>query len=476
MDDLAQFFLNPRQPVHRRYEILRALYVDRLSAKEAAERFDCSVHTVNAMRRDFKKAMRSGEPPAFFVSSRPGRKPKDNRDELKELILSLRKQNYSILDIQAALDAMGHRASHDFIHRILVEDGFSRLPRRNTVEKRKGSVSDLAAPHTRSLDWDLDMGKTFHSERGIGLLTFLPLLVKLKVHRWIEQARYPETSELNRTQSVLSFLALKLSGYERYSQDDLWAMDRSLGLFAGLNVLPKSGTLSSYSYRVEREMNVRFLRAMQKTFDQEDLFSGLVNMDFTAIPHWGDESVLENNWSGKRRQALKSVQAVLCQDADSGIFCYSDAEVKHRNQAECVLEFVDFWKQGGISPKGLIFASKFTTYEKGYLGLVPSEHSSGLSTRRGEITKAGNGHARRAPIQGAWTYRHPAKVGRRLRDRRVRLPEAVSKIGWNAQLRLCQRYRRMRSRGKPSQVVITAIAREMAGFLWAIARQVPIAA
>ena len=363
MDDIAQFFLNPRQPVHRRYEILRALYVDRLSAKEAAERFDCSVHTVNAMRRDFKKAMRFGEPPAFFVSSRPGRKPKDNRDELKELILSLRKQNYSILDIQAALDAMGHRASHDFIHRILVEDGFSRLPRRNTVEKRKGSVSDLAAPHTRSLDWDLDMGKTFHSERGIGLLTFLPLLVKLKVQRWIEQARYPETSELNCTQSVLSFLALKLSGYERYSQDVLWAMDRSLGLFAGLNVLPKSGTLSSYSYRVEREMNVRFLRAMQKTFDEEGLFSGLVNMDFTAIPHWGDESVLENNWSGKRRQALKSVQAVLCQDADSGIFCYSDAEVKHRNQAECVLEFVDFWKQGGISPKCLIFDSKFTTYE-----------------------------------------------------------------------------------------------------------------
>jgi transposase len=112
----------------------------------------------------------------------------------------------------------------------------------------------------------------------------------------------------------------------------------------------------------------------------------------------------------------------------------------------------------------------------GYLGLVPSEHSSGLSTRRGGITKSGNGHARRALIQGAWTYRHPAKVGRRLRDRRARLPEAVSQIGWNAQLRLCQQYRRLCARGKPSQVVVTAIAREMAGFLWDIARQVPIAA
>lgn len=363
MGDLAQFFLNPEQPLHRRYEILRAIYVERMSAKEVAERFDCSVHTVNAMRRDFREAMRAGNPPAFFLSPRPGRKPRDDRDELKEKIVSLRKQNYSVLDIQAALDAMGHKVSHDFIHRILAEEGFSRLPRRNTLEKQRGSVSSLAAPKSRGLDWELDLGKTFHSERGIGLLTFLPLLVRFNVHRWIEYAGYPETSELSRTQSVLSFLALKLSGYERYSQDDLWAMDRSLGLFAGLNVLPKAATLSSYSYRVKREMNLRFLRAMQKTFEKEDLFSGLFNMDFTAIPHWGDASVLENNWSGKRRQALKSILALLCQDPDSGIFCYSDAEVKHRNQPECVLEFVDFWKQGASPPKCLIFDSKFTTYE-----------------------------------------------------------------------------------------------------------------
>jgi transposase len=363
MDRLAQFFVNPKQPVHRRYEILRALYVDHMSAREVAKLFGCSVHTVNAMRRDFKKAVQSGDPPSFFISPRPGRKPREDRDELKDHILSLRKQNCSILDIQAALDTMGHKLSHDFIHRVLVEDGFTRLPRRNTVEKKRGSVSRIAAPQSRSLDWDLDLGKNFHSERGIGLLAFLPLLVRLNVHRWIDHAGYPETSELNRTQSVLSFLALKLSGYERYSHDDLWAMDRSLGLFAGLNVLPKTATLSSYSYRVGREMNLRFLRAMQKTFDEEDLFSGIFNMDFTAIPHWGDAGVLENNWSGKRRQALKSILAVLCQDPDSGIFCYSDAEVKHRNQPECVLEFVDFWKQGASPPKCLIFDSKFTTYE-----------------------------------------------------------------------------------------------------------------
>jgi len=363
MDELARFFLKPQQTLHRRYEVLRALCVEKLPAKEVAARFGCSIHTVNAMKRDFGQAIRRGQIPQFFLETIAGRKPRENRDELRRQIISLRKQNKSILDIKGALDALGHQVSHDFIHRVLVEDGFARLPRRTVLERRKGSIAKLVAPRSQSIDWQADLGKRYHSERGVGLLAFLPLVAKLKMHQWIERAGYPETTELSRSQSVLSFLALKLAGYERYSHDDLWAMDRSLGLFAGLNVLPKDATLSSYSHRVSRKMNRRFLLAMFKTFQQEGLLSGLVNLDFTAIPHWGDASVLENNWSGKRRKSLKSVLALLCQDPDSGIFCYSDAEVDHRKQPDCVLEFVDFWKTQGKTPKCLIFDSKFTTYE-----------------------------------------------------------------------------------------------------------------
>jgi hypothetical protein len=194
------------------------------------------------MKRDFGQAIRSGKIPEFFLETTAGRKPRENRDELRRQIISLRKQNKSILDIKGALDALGHQVSHDFIHRVLVEDGFARLPRRTTLERRKGSVAKLTAPRSQSIDWKTELGKRYHSERGIGLLALLPLLAKLKMHQWIEQAGYPETTELNRSQSVLSFLALKLAGYERYSHDDLWAMDRSLGLFAGLNVLPKDAS------------------------------------------------------------------------------------------------------------------------------------------------------------------------------------------------------------------------------------------
>ena len=108
-----------------------------------------------------------------------------------------------------------------------------------------------------------------------------------------------------------------------------------------------------------------------------------------------------------------------------------------------------------------------------YLGLVPSEHSSGASVRRGGITKAGNSAARRLLIEAAWSYRFPARVSRELLLRQEEQPKPIRDIAWKAQLRLCARYRKLARTGKPANVVTTAIARELAGFVWAIARQVP---
>ena len=107
-----------------------------------------------------------------------------------------------------------------------------------------------------------------------------------------------------------------------------------------------------------------------------------------------------------------------------------------------------------------------------YLGLTPSEHTSGTSVRRGGITKAGSSLARHALVEGAWSYRMQARVGRKLVDRIEALPQAVRDIAWKGQLRMCQRYRHMTAVGKPKVVATTAIAREMVGFIWAIAREV----
>src|SRR5258705_586489 len=111
-----------------------------------------------------------------------------------------------------------------------------------------------------------------------------------------------------------------------------------------------------------------------------------------------------------------------------------------------------------------------------YLGLVPSEHSSGASVRRGGLTKAGNNAARRLLIEAAWCYRFPARVSRELRLRQEEQPRPIREIAWKAPLQLFARHRKLARTGKPANVVTTAIARELAGFIWAIARQVPLAA
>ncbi|MGE3403889.1 MAG: IS110 family transposase [Vicinamibacterales bacterium] len=111
-----------------------------------------------------------------------------------------------------------------------------------------------------------------------------------------------------------------------------------------------------------------------------------------------------------------------------------------------------------------------------YVGLIPSEYSSGSTRRQGGITKAGNGRARRALIEAAWAYRYPAKVSAHIQQRIDTLPTPLQDIGWKAQVRLCTRFRRLVARGKHPNVAVTAIARELLAFMWAIARAVPLAA
>jgi transposase len=108
------------------------------------------------------------------------------------------------------------------------------------------------------------------------------------------------------------------------------------------------------------------------------------------------------------------------------------------------------------------------------LGLTPSEYSTGERRRQGGITKAGNTHARRALIEGAWAYRYPANLSRHLQLRLEKLPKPIQDSSWKAQVRLCRRYRQLSARGKNPNHVVVAIARELSAFMWAIAQQVPV--
>jgi transposase len=136
----------------------------------------------------------------------------------------------------------------------------------------------------------------------------------------------------------------------------------------------------------------------------------------------------------------------------------------------CALRGLDTIGSAGVAaaigdPSRFASASDFMAY----LGMVPSEHSSGPKRRVGAITKAGDVHARTLLIEAAHAFRFPARVARHKLAAIDAVPEEVRAIAWKAQTRLCQRYRQMMAKGKPRQVVVTAIARELAGFVWSIA-------
>ena len=105
-----------------------------------------------------------------------------------------------------------------------------------------------------------------------------------------------------------------------------------------------------------------------------------------------------------------------------------------------------------------------------WIGVTPSEHSSGSKRRQGSITKTGNSYARKLLVESAWSYRHPARVSVEIQRRHEGMPKAIIDRSWDAQLRLCRRYRRLVAKGKSAHIAIIAVAREMVGFIWDIGR------
>lgn len=360
--DTKKFFLNPAQTQQRHYEALRAIHLENLTIKQAAERFNFSAAYLKKLNAQFRQALKCGEPD-FFASRAQGRPPGSAAPpQLAQEIIAMRKRNLSVPDIHSAMAAKGEKISLTAIDRLLKQEGFAPLPRRTRQERAHAALpTSMEAPASEPIVW---RDESFPTELGGGPLVFLPLIEQLGIVRAIKRAGFPKTSILSDTASVMSLLALKLLGNERLSHDAPYSFDRALGLFAGLNVLPKNASLSSYSYRVQREQNLALLRELAAIFQSDAAAGDTFNMDFKAIPHWGDESVLENNWAGMRGKRIKSLLALLVQNPDTGMLAYCDAGIRHRNESEAVLEFVDFWREGqNKPPQMLIFDSRFTTYE-----------------------------------------------------------------------------------------------------------------
>lgn len=355
-----QYFAEFQSITKRRYDALRAYFYDKKKAKDVAQIYGFTTFAFYSLIRDFKKYLKENpHEDYFFKGTQLGRKQKVNIDGLDDLIIQLRKQNHSTEDILIIVQSKGYKTSYGYIYKVLHKEGFARLLRRSKSEKEKLTIAKIKAPISEPLRHEVERFET----KSTGILCFLPYIKKYQIDTAIINSTYPETNTINRLSSILSFLALKLSNIRRYSVDDLWCMDRGLGLFAVLNVLPKSGWFTSYSDRVIQDMNLSFLRCLHTIWQEHKLLSDTCNLDFTTIPYWGESCHLENNWSGKRNEALSSMLSVLAQDPDSGIIDYGTSNVMHKNESSVVLEYLDFYRYRSGELKYLIFDNKFTNYE-----------------------------------------------------------------------------------------------------------------
>jgi hypothetical protein len=199
-----------------------------------------------------------------------------------------------------------------------------------------------------------------------GIFLFLPLLARLRFDRLVAQAGYPGSEMLPAESALLSLLTLKLLDKERRSHISDFNCDEGLGLFAGLNVLPKVAYAAEYSYRTQRDQQQRLLSGWITAlapllFPEGRSFA----LDFHTIPFRGDPAALENHYLPRRGKAGPSVLSFFAQEQGSRVVCYANADLTRADQPGELMRFVEFWHQvAGQDPLWLIFDSKVVPYSE----------------------------------------------------------------------------------------------------------------
>ena len=358
LTDPTRFFLEPSHPRHRQYEALRAYFVDRRPSEEVARAFGYTPGSFRVLCHHFRRDTARD----FFTDPRVGPHDQPKKSRARRLIIEMRKRNLSVYDIAEELAAQHIELSTTAITEVLREEGFARLPRRKDEERPERTRPETAA-RTDVRQFRL-VPATFETKLG-GLFVLLPLVLRTGVHRLAEQVGLPGTKAIPAAHALLSALALKLTSIERKSHVMDLVFDQGLSLFAGLNVIPKATFLWQYSSRLGRSTSVRLLRAWLTNLRSHLQISGAsFNLDFHAVPFFGQDEFIERHYLSKRSRRDKAVLTFIAQDADSDTLCYSNADIRKGEENDEVLRFVDFWKEThGQVPEHLVFDSKLTTYE-----------------------------------------------------------------------------------------------------------------
>ena len=403
----GEFFAAPDTSDQRRYEALRAYLLEGLTASEAAGRFGYTAASVQSMARDFRAGRRD-----FFTDTKPGPKSAPAKDAARARIIELRRAGRSAYEIADILATEPARLNRTGVAEVLAEEGFPRLWARPLAER--GLPRREAQPRTSVLDFAQWPERI--DTKLAGLLLTIPDLVALDLPALVKAAGYPGTSVIPALSSVLSLLALKLTGTRRVSHVEELATDPGAALFAGLTSLPKATALTTYSYRLQHAKQAEFLTALDKATLIAGLATGdAVNLDFHAVMHWGTDVALEKHYVPSRSGRTRSVLTFFAEDADSHTLLYANADLAKATQNNEVLAFADHWHRvTGHDPKLLIMDSKVTTGTQ--LGQLTDRGITFITLRARTPKLTAALHALPA---SAWTAMTIARAGAKTRRVRV---------------------------------------------------------
>lgn len=403
----GEFFAAPDTSDQRRYEALRAYLLEGLTASEAAGRFGYTAASVQSMARDFRAGRRD-----FFTDTKPGPKSAPAKDAARARIIELRRAGRSAYEIAEILATEPARLNRTGVAEVLAEEGFPRLWARPLAER--GLPRREAQPRTSVLDFAQWPERI--DTKLAGLLLTIPDLVALDLPALVKAAGYPGTSVIPALSSVLSLLALKLTGTRRVSHVEELATDPGAALFAGLTSLPKATALTTYSYRLQHAKQAEFLTALDKATLIAGLATGdAVNLDFHAVMHWGTDVALEKHYVPSRSGRTRSVLTFFAEDADSHTLLYANADLAKATQNNEVLAFADHWHRvTGHDPKLLIMDSKVTTQTQ--LGQLTDRGITFITLRARTPKLTAALHALPA---SAWTAMTIARAGAKTRRVRV---------------------------------------------------------
>lgn len=359
--DLDLFFSNPAAKKQKQYEAVRAFVVDKLSAQEVAHKFNYKLSSVYTFVKDVKTGSLD-----FFTVPKPGPKQRQTPFDVQKQIFRFRNQNLSHIDIRDKLFQNGTEISEQTICRILEDAGFPKLKRRTNKELGK-TVKNKIIPE-RSENIDFDKLKPFHVDMPFaGVFFFIPYIIESGIIDIVQKAKLPDSQVIGSIQACLSMLMLKLVGNERLSHMESYDKEPGLGIFAGLNVLPKNTYMSTYSCLSSTEVLMGFQKQIVAGLKQKyPLFynGNYINLDFHSIPHFGDQSQMEQVWCGAKNKTMKGADTVIAQDAQSNLILYTKADILRREESQEVLNFVKYWKSiNKIVDQTLVFDCKFTKYE-----------------------------------------------------------------------------------------------------------------